>query len=79
MKITFTKNIYSNTTNAAAVEFEELHYFFVEKYQYDGHKENHLMFIMGELKTDILKDTISTAATTTSSACLHWYLTSIMV
>ena len=54
MKITFAKNVYANTTTAfPMVEFDELHDFFVENYQYDGPKENHLMFIMGELKGEI--------------------------
>lgn len=54
MKVTLTKNIYTNTTTALqTVEFDELNDFFVEKYQYDGPKENYLMFIMGELKGEI--------------------------
>jgi hypothetical protein len=54
MKITVTPNIYSDTSDAFDATFDQLCGLFLKRLQYDGHKEGNMMFIMGELKGDIL-------------------------
>jgi hypothetical protein len=56
MLISLTPNIFSNTTNAADITFDELHMFFLKKFEYDGPKEGNIMFVMGELNSSVPED-----------------------